>query len=57
MPVWQPTITSYEKNQVERVHKCALCIIFGESYLNFTNALEIVGFEKLEERRIRPDFA
>ena len=53
VPVWQPAITRLEKSQIERVQKCALYIILGESYSNYSNALETVGLEKLEERKVK----
>ena len=51
VPVWQPGITKFEKNQIERVQKCALFIILGEQYTHYTNALELVNCESLEDRR------
>ena len=53
VPVWQPGITVQEKYQIERVQKCALYIILGENYLNYIHALEMVGLDNLEERRVK----
>ena len=53
VPVWQPALTIQEKIQIERVQKCALYIILGVNYLSYTQALETLKCEKLEDRRIR----
>ena len=51
VPVWQPSITKQERNQIERVQKCASYIILGESYTHYTQALELLDIENLEVRR------
>ena len=51
VPVWQPGITKQERNQIERVQKCASYIILGESYTHYTQALELLDIENLEVRR------
>ena len=51
VPVWQPCITKFEKNQIERVQKCALFIILGEQYTHYAQALALVNCESLEDRR------
>ena len=51
VPVWQPGLTKFEKNQIERVQKCALFIILGEQYTHYAQALELVNCESLEDRR------
>ena len=51
VPVWQPAITKQEQYQIERVQKCAMYIILGDQYTKYSQALEIVQLETLEERR------
>ena len=52
VPVWQPALTKHEKVQIERVQKCALYIILGVKYSNYSNALRTLGCEELEDRRV-----
>ena len=51
VPVWQPALTQQESTQIERVQRCALYIILGEKYKSYEEALEILKFKTLEERR------
>ena len=51
VPVWHPAITIEERKQIERVQKCALYIILGSDYTCYSNALETLGIESLENRR------
>ena len=53
VPVWQPALTIQEKNQIERVQKCALYIILGEKYENYEQALDQMECNNLEKRRIK----
>ena len=53
VPVWQPALTVQEKAQIERVQKCALHIILGDNYTSYTDALNLMGCENLEERRVK----
>ena len=53
VPVWQPALTVQEKYQIERVQKCALYIILGSNYINYSHALDRIGWENLEQRRIK----
>ena len=53
VPVWQPALTNHEKVQIERVQKCAFYIILGANYLNYSHALKILGYELLEDRRVK----
>ena len=53
VPVWHPALTLEESTQIERVQRCALYIILGENYENYTNALEILELETLKERRFK----
>ena len=51
VPAWQGAITLQEKQDIERVQKMALRIIFGEQYYTYNNALELAGLDTLEDRR------
>ena len=51
--VWQPFITKQEKRQIERVQRCAFHIILGQEYESYSNALEILESETLEDRRVK----
>ena len=53
VPVWQPALTAQEKSQIERVQKCALYIILGSNYVGYKHALNLIGCESLEDRRIK----
>ena len=53
VPVWQPALTGKEKTQIERVQKCALHIILGANYHSYTDALNQIGCESLEDRRVK----
>ena len=53
MPVWHPALTKYEARQIERVQRSAFYIILGEQYENYENALNILGSETLDERRVK----
>ena len=50
-PAWQGGISLAEKQDLERIQKCASHIILGASYTNYKDALEALGLESLEERR------
>ena len=51
LPGRQGAITIQEKQDIERVQKMALRIIFGEQYYTYSNALELAGLDTLEDRR------
>ena len=59
VPAWQGAITLQEKQDLERVQKVALRIIFGEQYLTYSNALKLAGLDTLDDRKnkIRLKFA
>ena len=59
MAVWTPGLTMAERDQIERVQKCALHVILGNSYLSYSQALSNLGTEKLSDRRskLRLNFA
>ena len=50
-PVWHPALTTYDRNQIERVQKSAFAIILGKSYRSYRHALETLEMDTLEERR------
>ena len=49
--VWHSTLTVEQSNDIERVQKLSLKIIMGADYKDYEHALEIVGLDKLSERR------
>ena len=51
VPVWQPALTLKESNQIESVQKTAFCIILGNQYENYENALNLLGHVQLSIRR------
>ena len=53
VPAWQPSLTKEEKVNLERVQKSACHIILGKAYQSYTNALEYLGLDTLENRRIK----
>ena len=53
VPVWQPALTKYESRQIERVQRSAFYVILGEIYENYENALNTLGKETLDARRVK----
>ena len=53
VPVWHPALTKYESRQIERVQRSAFYVILGEEYQNYENALDILGSETLDDRRVK----
>ena len=53
VPAWQSSITKEEKINIERVQKSACHIILGVSYLSYQSALEYLGLDTLETRRVK----
>ena len=51
--VWHSSITSGEKNDIERIQKVALKIIFGSSYTTYMDALNWTGLDTLHARRTK----
>ena len=49
--LWHSSITEEEKNDLERVQKCAVRIIEGDSYTTYEEGLERLQLEKLSPRR------
>ena len=50
-PAWQGGITLAEKQDLERVQKCATHIILGSDYTSYQDALETLQLDSLEQRR------
>lgn len=48
VPVWQGSITLQERQDIERVQKVALHIIYGNQYSSYRNALKLSELEPLE---------
>ena len=44
--------TLAEKQDLERIKKCATHIILGKLYTSYKNALELLKLDSLEERRL-----
>ena len=53
VPVWQGSITMYERTDIERVQKMASKIILGRSYRSYDEALGTLNIENLEARRVK----
>ena len=53
VPAWQGAISKSERQSIERVQRYAAHIILGEQYTSYSNALNILGLETLEERRVK----
>ena len=49
--VWHSSLTQKNKKDLERVQKSALKIILRDKYMNYENALNVIGMETLEMRR------
>ena len=51
VPAWQGSISLVEKEDLERIQKCATHIILGENYTTYQNALITLDLDSLEQRR------
>ena len=49
--VWHSSLTQKCRVKLERVQKSALRIILRDQYVNYRNALEVLGLQSLDERR------
>ena len=49
--VWHSSLSSKNRNDLERVQKSAVRCILGENYSGYDNALEKLGLVTLEKRR------
>ena len=51
VPVWNSGLTKSQINQIERVQKTALFVIFDKNYVNYENACQLAGLDDLGTRR------
>ena len=49
--VWHPGLTINSSTSIKRVQKACLSIILGQSYINYSNALQLACIERLDARR------
>lgn len=49
--LWHSTITEEEKQDIERIQKCAIKVILQEKYTNYKEGLDILNLEELSDRR------
>ena len=49
--VWHPGLTGNNSTSIERVQKGCLAIIFGQTYINYSNALQVATIERLDTGR------
>ena len=49
--LWHSSLTKKCSDKLERVQKSALKIILGSNYVNYSNALNVLKLQSLEERR------
>ena len=53
VPAWNYGITKQQSNDIERVQKAFLYIVLGNRYSNYNTALDTIGLETLEQRRMK----
>ena len=53
VPAWQGGLSQAEKQDIERVQKCACNIILGSEYISYRSALKTLCLESLEARRVK----
>ena len=49
MTFWEPSLTKQERDHIERVHKCALYVILGDTYRNYEHATDALDCETMSE--------
>ena len=53
--LWQPghleSLTSGQVTKKERVQKAAFAVILGDNYIDYKNALTVLGMQTLSDRR------
>ena len=49
--VWHPGLTKINTITIERVQKAAFSVTLGKDYINYENALQVLGMKKLSLRR------
>ena len=57
--VWHPGLTQINIITIERVQKAAFSVTLGKDYINYENALQVLGMKKLSLRReqLCPNFS
>ena len=51
VPLWNGGLTISQVNQIERVQKTALFVIFDKNYIDYENACQLADLESLATRR------
>ena len=51
VPLWHSSLTSFDRNRIERVQKSALGIILGRKYKSYNRALTYLKLDSLFNRR------
>ena len=51
VPGWNSNLTEHCSKEIERVQKSFAHIVLGDQYVNYQNALQILGLETLKTRR------
>ena len=51
VPVWHPSLTVDQSEQLERVQSASLRVILGDSYKSARSARDLCNFKKLDKRR------
>ena len=51
VPAWHSCLTLTDRNNIERVQRAALQVIFGSKFNSYSSACELAGLSTLEERR------
>ena len=52
-PVWHPNLTLTDNDNIERVQKAALKLIYQERYISYENALKNSKLSSLSSRRVK----
>ena len=53
VPVWNSNLSEHCSKEIERVQKSFAHIVLGDQYVNYLNALQILGLESLKSRRLK----
>ena len=49
--VWHSSLTRGEELEIERIQRCALRLILGETYVDYESSLEVANQKTLKDRR------